>query len=121
MVSKIINIFSVLLALNYCALPVYALKPCQPEMCYCCCENTSAIPSGCSCAFGQSNDKKQPVNSAQTTLPSFQSRFTCKLEKHYFPPSLNHLINESKPILFAGQNNHNVSSTITRLTFPLRI
>lgn len=120
MLLKSIHIFSVLLVLIYCFLPVYTLKPCKAEMC-CCCSHSSVMPTNCKCAVGQSNETKQPVDTSETTTYSFQSRMLCGPEKLHFPLIFNNICLQSNPIQFPGHNNFNISRTITRLTIPLRI
>jgi hypothetical protein len=121
MLLKGIHIIFVLLVLNYCFLPVYAVKACKTEACCCCCNHTTTAPSNCDCAVGQSNEKKQPVNTSETSTHSFQTRLLCSPEKLHFPLGLNNVCVQSNQSQFPGQNNFNISRTITRLTIPLRI
>lgn len=120
MLLKSVHIFSVLLVLNYCFLPVYSLKPCKTATCCCCCNHSSTTASNCECAVGQSNEK-QPISTSETTTISFQTRMLCSPEKSYFPLYLDNIRLQSNKSPFPGQNNFNISQTITRLTIPLRI
>jgi hypothetical protein len=52
---------------------------------------------------------------------SIMGRILCSLEKFFVTPSLAQLVNASTSVQFSGENNYNISSTISRLQTPLRI
>jgi hypothetical protein len=123
---KNMNFISILLVFIYTAAPVQgSIFPSESKGCCC---SSMADQNSCSCHDCEiccnkdiSADSKQPLNTVISTSFKHTVRVENLPAKLSLVPTISELIQIKKPGIFAGQNNFDMSMTVTRLLDPLRI
>ena len=125
LLSKTVSVLTIFLMLLYGIGPVHELLFPQHASC-CCSDNCASTDCACkncvaSCTSNNQSEPKQPISTVNTTTINPGIRIEHLPAKLYNIPTIAQLLQVAKPAVFAGHNETEMSTTITRLQTPLRV